>query len=297
MKTPAPSMTRRLLTALAALAAACALTVAAPGLARPAHAVTLNHKVFHYGDGPLQTLDTYWHHDDTAKPIIVFIHGGYLLGGSADNWDATAQTWAARGYVAASLAYPLVSDTVYWQHPYSDIATAITYIKTHFTQGDPNKIALYGSSSGGYLASLAGTYGNGNARVAAVVSLSGPQNTTAAYNDGHTTNPTTNQIKLADAVQTLAGNCTPSTCPPIYTNDTVTTHVDNRDAPELLVCSDQEFVTCAHQALPLAATLQAHNDTVQLITIPGTNHATKAVNNTPGLQTEINNWINTQVGQ
>lgn len=295
MKTPVPVI-RRLLAVLAALAAACALTIATPGLARPARAATLNHKVFHYGDGPQQTIDTYWHHDAIAKPIIVFIHGGYLTGGSADDWDTTAQTWAKRGYIGASLAYPLVSATVSWQQPYSDVAAAITFIKGHFTQGDPDKIVAYGSSSGGYLASLAGTYGDGNARVAAVVSLSGPQDTTAAYNDGHTTNPTASQLKLADAVQTLAGGCTPSSCPPTYHDDTVTSHVDDRDAPELLVCSDQEFVTCAHQALPLAAALEAHDDAAWLITVPGTKHATKAVKNTPGLQGEINNWIDRQVG-
>lgn len=110
-----------------------------------------------------QKLDIYL--PETIKdslPVIVSIHGGaFMFGDKADMQVAPMLEGIKRGYAVVSINYRL-SDESQFPKQINDVKAAIKWIKAnakkyHF---NPNKIAVWGGSAGGNLASLAGTSGN-----------------------------------------------------------------------------------------------------------------------------------------
>lgn len=122
-------------------------------------------------------------------PAIIYIHGGGWMSGDKsredeDSWDTL---FAASGFVCININYRLSH-----QDPFpaqiQDVKAAIRWVKANAKKYDinPEKIGIWGHSSGGHLASLAGTSSgvgtleddNGNqgntSEVNAVVSIAGP---------------------------------------------------------------------------------------------------------------------------
>lgn len=129
----------------------------------------------------------------TAKPAplvsILLIHGGgWTRGDKATDGYRQVCEWLARnGYPTFSVDYRM--DPAYrFPAALDDVRTAITWLRASPQRGrfnlDPARIAAFGGSAGGNLASLLGTVGTGplteGTRVAAVVDLSGPADLTGA---------------------------------------------------------------------------------------------------------------------
>lgn len=121
----------------------------------------------------------------SALPVVVWIHGGGWRSGSKSDF-AQAQRLLCRGYAVASIGYRLSGEATFPAQIH-DVKAAIRYVRANAaTYGlDPNRIAVFGSSAGGHLASLAGltdgvledaSMGNAatSSRVQAIVDWYGP---------------------------------------------------------------------------------------------------------------------------
>lgn len=111
------------------------------------------------------TLDLYTPRpSDTPRPLVVFVHGGNWDSGDARHAGTFADFprelagLAANGYVVASVNYRL-SQEARFPAALQDVKAAIRWLRAH--AGDFNidttRVAVWGASSGGQLAALAGT--------------------------------------------------------------------------------------------------------------------------------------------
>jgi acetyl esterase/lipase len=100
----------------------------------------------------------------SARPFIVYAHGGGWSGGSSrttgafENWPSVLASIAARGYVVASINYRLTGEAKFPAN-IQDVKSAIRWMRTKADQYgiDKNRGAVWGPSAGGHLAALAGT--------------------------------------------------------------------------------------------------------------------------------------------
>jgi acetyl esterase/lipase len=144
-------------------------------------------------DNPRQTLDLYLPSQRNEKPLplIVFIHGGGWKAGNKASGAAHLTRLVQTGqFAGASIAYRLSLEAK-WPAQIHDCKAAIRWLKANAPRFnlDPERIAVWGSSAGGHLASLIGTSGDvpelegtlgthrqQNSRVRCVVNFYGPQN-------------------------------------------------------------------------------------------------------------------------
>lgn len=90
---------------------------------------------------------------------IFFVHGGGWRGGSRRQWHPVMEYFCERGYVCASAGYRLLTEETLFPAPFDDVRTAFAVFKSRAaTYGvAPHRIAAFGSSAGGHLASLLAT--------------------------------------------------------------------------------------------------------------------------------------------
>jgi len=118
------------------------------------------------------TMDVYTPDGDIEinRPLILFMHGGSFSAGSKEDLDCVdfCESFAKRGYVAASVNYRLASNPINFMldqelqfrtvfKSISDIKSAIRYFRKDFSNGDsygidPNTIFIGGSSAGAVIA-------------------------------------------------------------------------------------------------------------------------------------------------
>ncbi len=108
---------------------------------------------------PAQKLDIYWPPEGGGPfPVILHIHGGAFLGG--DKRDTQLNPMLAGleyGYAVVSINYRLSGEAIFPALVH-DVKAAIRWVRANATiyQFDPQKIAAWGGSAGGYLALMAG---------------------------------------------------------------------------------------------------------------------------------------------
>jgi acetyl esterase/lipase len=109
-----------------------------------------------------QKLDIYLPSSGTGPfPVIVAIHGGaFMMGDKADGQLTPMLSALDRGYAVVSINYRL-SDEAVFPAQVNDVKAAIRYIRANAEQYnlDPERIAAWGGSAGGYLAAMLGTSG------------------------------------------------------------------------------------------------------------------------------------------
>lgn len=139
------------------------------------------HSDIEYGQagGVSLKLDANVPEGDGPFPIAILVHGGGWgsgdkanvgsKGGGADISPWFAPLTAAK-FTWFSINYRL-APAHRWPAQIDDVQTAIRWVKAHAAKfkGDPKRIALFGHSAGGHLATLAGVIGEGDTRVDAVV--------------------------------------------------------------------------------------------------------------------------------
>lgn len=139
-----------------------------------------------------QKLDIYLPNEETGPfPVIIGVHGGGFKYGNKDgSMNQSMVNGVKKGYAVVMINYRLSGEAKF-PAAIEDLKASIRYIRANAKKYNlnPNKIALWGASSGGNLVSLAGTTGNkeifnnpklGNAGVStevqAVVDWFGPIN-------------------------------------------------------------------------------------------------------------------------
>lgn len=110
------------------------------------------------------TLDLYQTNEKSfPRPGLVFVHGGNWVGGDPrhngtfGDWPGQLAALAAKGYVVASVDYRLSAEA-HFPAALQDVKSAIRWLRDHAGQFnlDQTRIAIWGASAGGQLASLAG---------------------------------------------------------------------------------------------------------------------------------------------
>ena len=116
---------------------------------------------------------------DGPFPVAILVHGGGWSGGDKANVgsegrgadiSAWFQPLTDEKFTWFSINYRL-APTHRWPACFEDVQTAIRWVKAHAAEfkGDPARIAIFGHSAGGHLATLAGVLGEGDTCVQAVV--------------------------------------------------------------------------------------------------------------------------------
>lgn len=110
-----------------------------------------------------QTLNIYLPNEGVGPfPVIVAIHGGAFKMGSATGGDVAAMLEGVEhGYAVVSVNYRLSGEAVF-PAAVNDCKAAIRFIKANAKKYNlsADKIAVWGDSAGGNLASMVGTTGN-----------------------------------------------------------------------------------------------------------------------------------------
>jgi len=117
------------------------------------------HAVPYATTAPRQTLDLYLPAGDgrTVFPLVVLIHGGGFVDGSAAELSEVATRLVGQGFAAASLDYRLSGDAPF-PAGVQDVRAAVRYLRANALGWgvDPHRFAAWGESAGGYLASMIG---------------------------------------------------------------------------------------------------------------------------------------------
>lgn len=119
-------------------------------------------KNLNYGDGGRRSrLDIYSHDSergDAPAPILLQVHGGgWTIGNKDQQGIPLMQELASRGWVCASINYPL-SPKAKWPEHLVAVKRAIAWLREHAEElgADPGFIAVTGGSAGGHLTAMAG---------------------------------------------------------------------------------------------------------------------------------------------
>ncbi len=111
-----------------------------------------------------QTLDLFLPGSASLErvPIVVWIHGGAWQGG--DKRPAPVRDLINKGIAVAAINYRLTNEAIYPSQIY-DCKAAIRFLRANAAKYnlDPDKIGVWGMSSGGHLALLIGTTGGDQA--------------------------------------------------------------------------------------------------------------------------------------
>ncbi len=125
-----------------------------------------------YGSHPRQRLDLVVP-ATKGFPTVIFVHGGSLSTGDKgdEDYGKVCRAFPAAGIACANVNYRLAADAG-WPAPAEDVASAVTWVRAHIAErgGDPDRLFLFGHSSGALLVALVGTKA-GTAAVRGVVPM------------------------------------------------------------------------------------------------------------------------------
>ncbi|MEW5941751.1 MAG: alpha/beta hydrolase, partial [Chloroflexota bacterium] len=116
-------------------------------------------------DPSLLMLDVYSGPEMESAPVVVFIHGGTWTGGDKSNAHRSAKFldfFRGNGAVVVSANIRLqqsdLSPNITYREQAADVASVVRWTRDHIAEygGDPNRLALFGYSSGAHLVALVG---------------------------------------------------------------------------------------------------------------------------------------------
>ena len=107
-----------------------------------------------YGPGPSDRMDVFYLEGDTARPTVVWVHGGAWIAGSKEGVSNYLRVLAGEGYTTIALEYSTGYGTVY-PVPVEQVNAALGYVLTHAAElnVDPERIVIAGDSAGAQIAS------------------------------------------------------------------------------------------------------------------------------------------------
>lgn len=238
-----------------------------------------------YGDHVSQSLDVYLpaNRDEQTK-MIIFIHGGFWIGGDKAELTDLAKTYRDKGYVSASVNYRLSHTAENNIHPaqVNDLDKAIQFIESQADDWETStsNVALVGASAGGHIALLyTYAYDTGN-KVKTVISLAGPTNLT----DMQSASP-----QQAQVVQWFLG-ASAQTSPAIYQQASPISHVNATSKPTLLFHGKLDVIVPYQQSVSLKTKLDQFNVKNKLVTYDNLGHEAD-LNAIPGFVSELDSWL------
>ncbi|MEY3897506.1 MAG: hypothetical protein RLZZ214_3027 [Verrucomicrobiota bacterium] len=145
------------------------------------HVVTRN-LVYTPADWPVPVMgDLYRPRNAPPAPAVLLVHGGGWTGKDG-RWqmDPIAEKLAKRGYVVLNVTYRLAPRWTY-PAPVEDLQQAVKWMRANAVEHgiDPERIAVFGYSAGGYLAALTGLIeGPADSQIRAIVTGGAPTDLT-----------------------------------------------------------------------------------------------------------------------
>ncbi|MFM9371585.1 alpha/beta hydrolase family protein [Streptomyces sp. Da 82-17] len=239
-----------------------------------------------YGQHPRQTITVY----GTKGPALVILHGGFWADDT--DWSDWARWFAERGFRVYDADYRLNSDAT-WDAQRDDAVAALRWVADRNGGARP---LLLGSSAGGQIATVAGTYGAGKSRVRGVVALSPVATPYRAWVDGARADADRDRRRLRREARRLAG-CDPERqgrrCWLRWADMAARTHASGEeDAPLFLLHSADDFVPSTHSHdLSVAQSVAGSEDT-RLRVVPGSAHGAKLLDD-PGIRRSVLRWLRT----
>ena len=147
------------------------------------HGYTVTRNIIYTpGNWPEPVLgDLYRPQATGLAPAVLLVHGGGWTGKDG-RWQMTpaAAKLAKRGYVVLNVTYRLAPRWIY-PAPVEDLQEAVKWLRTHAAENgvDPDRIATFGYSAGGYLAALTGLIeGPQSSHIRAIVAGGAPSDLT-----------------------------------------------------------------------------------------------------------------------
>jgi acetyl esterase/lipase len=228
-------------------------------------------------------------------PVAILVHGGGWsngdkanvgsVGGSADISPWFAPLTTAK-FTWFSINYRLAPANR-WPACFDDVQTAIRWVKAHAAEfnGDPSRIAIFGHSAGGHLATLAGVLGEGDTRVQAVVGY-------APVTDFEYELPV--RGGLSSSLQNLHNQPKePNAASLAVLRATAPINLVKPGRPPFLLLHGDADKTVPYQtSVNFQAKLRAAGVRCDLITIPGAPHGLLTWEKfSPGYNTQLVDWL------
>jgi acetyl esterase/lipase len=240
---------------------------------------------------PTTTSSTSDKPDPAPRASIVMIHGGsWTRGDKADPAYRAVCVWLAKsGYPTFNVDYRMDPRFIF-PAALDDVRAAVSWLRDPVQVGrfnlDPARMAAFGGSAGGNLASLLGTAGSGplteGTRVSAVVDLSGPTDLT-----GRDVKPGFVAVQLAFLGCTTEAGCTAArAASPIFS-------VSADDPPFFIANSTNELIPI-EQSERFAAALQAAGVRATFLSVTGGLHSIAMLD--PELRTRILSFYASTLG-
>ncbi len=224
------------------------------------------------------------------SPVVVYVHGGFLMYGNAVIGFDTSQYnphdemiarieagLVSRGFTFVSINYRL-APAYKWPTQLEDAKAAIRFLRAHASELgiNPLRIGVMGDSAGGGLANFIGltgqdrkfnngTWPNESSSVSAVVDMFGPSNRrpfALHWLKTHGTSP-----------NPVFGYYTPTT----IANESAVDYVKPGDPPFLILQGLEDTVEPPYQSFDLYSRLRSTGNSAQLILIHHSQHEFHAV--------------------
>jgi len=223
-------------------------------------------------------LDIYYPQSGTAPyPLVVCIHPGGWGAGDKRLYFPYQKLLRA-GFAVSTINYRLLAEGVRFPTPISDCKLAVTQLKVHAKQWqiDPNRIGVWGMSSGGHLAGLLGTTCDsrspawahtaaGSNRIAAMCLWCAPTDLTKYVEANRS------YRFLMPAVRALIGAPVEKR-PDLARAASPITYVHQNSPACLIVHGDQDRYVDVSQAIAFSKALKATGAPVNLNIIKGATH-------------------------
>ena len=241
--------------------------------------------IYSDADGNPQGLDLYLPKDTTGPwPVVVWVHGGGWKNGSKKN--PKPLFLIEHGYAVASIDFRQTHDAM-WPAQMDDCRNAIRWLRTHSRdyQLNPEKIGVWGSSSGGHLVALMGTLPYDpnekvSSRVQAVCDWYGPTDLLTMPPNNVGNGRTEEDVANSNGAKLLG--CTVRDCSDLAKQVSSFYQVSPDDAPFLIMHGDEDPGVPLSQSTRLYHALQAQGVYSELDILVGAGHggplfATEAV--------------------
>jgi acetyl esterase/lipase len=223
-----------------------------------------------------------------THPLVIYLPGGGFFAANP-NESLNQRTYIAdQGYVVASISYRTESDGANYVAGVADAKSAIRFLRAHASAYgiDPNEVAVWGESAGGYIASMVGvTAGIGQFEdgdnpgqsdtVQAVVDEFGPSNLSEVAADFNTSDQVAYASPKSNITQWVLGPATTKTLaqePAAATASDPLTYVTASDPPFILMQGTDDTLVSPSQTLILFNALRAKGDTATRIALKGAGH-------------------------
>lgn len=218
-----------------------------------------------------QTLDIYLPNSGKGPyPVIITVHGGaFAFGDNRGAELAVGLKGLERGYAVVGVNYRLSGEAVF-PAAIEDVKAAIRFLRANAAKYglDPDRFALWGSSAGGNLVSLAGTSGDvavfknpklGNEkvsdRVQAVVDWFGPIDFAAMDGQFKASGIAGQVHDSADSFESKYLGAQITTVPDLVAKTNPATYIDAKDPPFFIQHGTADATIPTQQSRDFAAKL------------------------------------------